>query len=181
LVEESFDGAKVVTPTFCKENPMSAENEVVLLAEDDENDIELLKRAFKQTHVENPLQIVRDGEEAIEYLKGEGKFSERQKYPLPTLVLLDLKMPRKDGFEVLRWIREQPSLKALRVLVLTTSSDIRDVTKAYKLGANSFLVKTLDIQDFGALVSQIKNCWLTMSRAPTVERPPGASGSGNEQ
>jgi CheY-like chemotaxis protein len=150
---------------------MSAENEVVLLAEDDENDIALFQRAFRETHVTNPLQIVRDGEEAIEYLKGEGKFSDRGKYPLPTLLLLDLKMPRKNGFEVLDWIRQQPSLQPLRVLVLTTSTDIRDVTKAYRLGANSFLVKSLDIQDFAALVSQIKNCWLTMSAAPTIERP----------
>lgn len=151
---------------------MNAENEVVLVAEDDENDVTLFQRAFKQAQITNPLQIVRDGEEAIEYLKGEGKFSDREKYPVPTLLLLDLKMPRKNGFEVLQWIREQPSLKALRVLVLTTSTDIRDVNTAYRLGANSFLVKSLDIQDFAALVSQIKNCWLSMSRAPTIERPP---------
>lgn len=155
---------------------MSAESEVVLLAEDDENDIALLERAFRQTDVKNALQVVRDGEEAIQYLKGEGNFGDRQKYPLPTLVLLDLKMPRKDGFEVLEWIRQQPSLKALRVLVVTTSNDIRDVTKAYRLGANSFLVKTLDIQDFAALVSQIKNYWLTASPAPKIERPGARAG-----
>jgi CheY-like chemotaxis protein len=155
---------------------MSSENEVVLLAEDDENDTALFKRAFKQVGIKNPLQIVRDGDEAIEYLKGEGRFSDRTKYPLPTLLLLDLKMPRTNGFQVLQWVRQQPTLKALRVLVLTTSTEIRDVNLAYELGANSFLVKSLDIQDFAALVSQIKNCWLSMSLAPRVERPPGTTG-----
>src|SRR5687768_4667513 len=106
---------------------MSSEKEVIMLAEDDENDIALFKRAFKQADIKNPLQIVRDGEEAIAYLAGEGKFADRAEYPLPALLLLDLKMPRKSGFQVLQWVRQHPTLKTLRVLVLTTSSDMRDV------------------------------------------------------
>jgi CheY-like chemotaxis protein len=148
---------------------MSSEMEVILLADDDENDIALFKRAFKQADIKNPLQIVRDGEEAIAYLAGEGTFADRNEFPLPTLLLLDLKMPRKNGFEVLQWVRQHPTLKTLRVLVLTVSSDIRDVNMAYKLGANSFIVKSLDVQNFLELVLQIKNCWLAMSRAPEIK------------
>jgi CheY-like chemotaxis protein len=148
---------------------MSSEKEVILLADDDANDIALFERAFKQADIKNPLQIVRDGEEAIAYLAGEGKFADRTQFPLPTLLLLDLKMPRKNGFEVLRWVRQHTTLKALRVLVLTVSSDIRDVNMAYELGANSFIVKSLDIQTFLELVSQIKHCWLSMSLAPKIE------------
>jgi CheY-like chemotaxis protein len=148
---------------------MSSARDTILLAEDDENDIALLKRAFKQANIKHPLQIVRDGEEAIEYLGGEGKFADRAQFPLPTVLLLDLKMPRKDGFQVLQWVRQHPNLRALRVLVLTTSSDIRDVNMAYQLGANSFLVKSLDIQNLLELVLQIKNGWLGMSLAPKIE------------
>lgn len=148
---------------------MSSEKEVILLAEDDENDIALFQRAFRQAQIKNPLQIVRDGEEAIAYLQGDGKFADRAQFPLPTLLLLDLKMPRKSGFQVLQWVRQHPTLKALRILVLTTSSDMRDVNMAYELGANSFIVKSLDIQTFLELVSQIKHCWLSTSLAPKIK------------
>src|SRR6266436_6531146 len=96
---------------------------LILLADDDENDIALIRRALSKADIRNPTKIVRDGEEAIAYLKGEGKFSNRAKYPLPTLMLLDLKMPRKNGFEVLDWSRRQPDLKALHIVVLTASRD----------------------------------------------------------
>jgi CheY-like chemotaxis protein len=97
---------------------------VILLAEDREDDVVLIRRAFRQAYVNNPLQVVQDGVEAISYLRGEGKYSNREEYPLPDLILLDLKMPRVDGFEVLKWIREQPSLATLRVVVLTSSEDL---------------------------------------------------------
>jgi CheY-like chemotaxis protein len=148
---------------------MTSEKDVILLADDDENDIALFERAFKQADIKNPLQIVRNGEEAIAYLAGEGKFADRARFPLPTLLLLDLRMPRKSGFQVLQWVRQHPTLRGLRILVLTVSSDIRDVNMAYELGANSFIVKSLDIQTFLELVSQIKHCWLSMSLAPKIE------------
>lgn len=150
---------------------MSHDGDLILLAEDDENDIALFQRAFRQAKISNPVHIVRDGEEAIAYLKGEGKFSDHSKYPLPTLFLLDLKMPRKNGFEVLQWLRQQPELKALRVVVLTTSTDWKDVNLAYELGANSFLVKSMDIQDFAELAAQVKHCWLAQSLAAKLKRP----------
>src|SRR6185436_19786504 len=100
---------------------------VILLAEDREDDVLLIRKAFERAHIPNPLYVVNDGEEVIAYLKGEGKFSNRAEYPLPDLVLLDLKMPRVNGFEVLAWIRQQPTLSSLRVLVLTSASEMRDV------------------------------------------------------
>jgi CheY-like chemotaxis protein len=141
---------------------------LILLAEDDENDIELFRRAFSQAQIRNPLQIVRDGDEAIAYLNGERKFSDRARYPLPALMLLDLNMPRKDGFEVLEWIRSQPELKILRVVVLTISRNVYDVTRAYRLGANSFFVKSLDAQTFSQLVESIHAYWLSAGLTPRI-------------
>lgn len=144
--------------------------DVILLAEDNEDHALLTRRAFKQAGLINPLFVVEDGEQAIAYLKGEGKFSNRSEYPLPTLLLLDLKMPHKNGFEVLDWLRRQPTLAALRVVVLTTSDQIHDVNRAYQLGANSFLTKPVDFRDFVQLSSAIKGYWLWLSRAPDVQR-----------
>jgi CheY-like chemotaxis protein len=111
-----------------------------LLVEDTEDDVLLIHRAFLKANILNPLQVVRSGEQAIEYLQGTGRFSNRAEFPLPSLVLLDLKMKGIDGFEVLRWIRQQPGLTRLRVVVLTASNAVTDVNLAYQLGANSFLV-----------------------------------------
>ena len=101
-----------------------------------------------------------------------GKQFNRAEFPLPALLVLDLKMPRMDGFEVLRWIREQPELKVLRVLVLTASADMRDVNLAYELGANSFLVKPLNFESFIQICKFVTNYWLHTDRAPAVTPPP---------
>ena len=153
-----------------------AEHAVILLAEDEEDYVLLIRNAFERANIPNPLHVVWNGQEAISYLKGDGKYSNREEYPLPDLLLLDLKMPRVNGFEVLKWIREQPGLAPLRVLVLTSSDQIRDVNEAYKLGANSFLVKPLDFQDFTQLSRLIQEFWLKASKAPEVHRPPRESG-----
>src|SRR5882757_2445361 len=113
-----------------------AEHAVILLAEDEKCCVLLIRRAFEQAHIPNPLHVVWNGQEAIAYLKGEGKYSNREEYPLPDLLLLDLKMPRVNGFAVLQWIRAQPGVAPLRVLVLASHDQIRDVNEAYKLGAN---------------------------------------------
>jgi len=148
------------------------EQDLILIAEDREDDVLLIKRSLQRAHVLNPLQIVRNGEETIAYLQGEGKFANRDEYPLPSLLLLDLKMPRTDGFETLRWIRQQPALKALRVIVLTSSEDIRDVNHAYQLGANSFLVKPMDFENFVEISKFLHNYWLRTDQAPAISRPP---------
>jgi len=145
---------------------------VILLAEDREDDIVLVRRAFAKAYVLNPLQIVRDGEELVAYLKGEGKYANRAEYPLPDLLLLDLKMPRMDGFQVLEWIRQQPGLSNLRVVVLTSSENMRDVNRAYQLGANSFMVKPLDFQNFVEMSRFLTGYWLRMSEAPGTSRSP---------
>jgi CheY-like chemotaxis protein len=145
---------------------------VILLAEDEEDYVLLIQHAFAQARIPNPLHVVWNGQEAIAYLKGEGKYANRDEYPLPDLFLLDLKMPRVNGFEVLSWLRAQPGLATLRVLVLTSSDELRDVNEAYRLGANSFLVKPLDFQDFTSLSRLVNDFWLQASRAPEVFRPP---------
>ncbi len=123
------------------------ETRPILLVEDREDDVFLVRRAFEKAYLLNPLQVVRNGEEAVAYLKGEGTYANRAGYPLPSLILLDLKLPGMDGFDVLRWIRREPNFGSLPVIVLTSSEQIRDVNRAYQLGANSFLVKPTDFEN----------------------------------
>ena len=148
------------------------EQPVVLIAEDSENDLLMLRRAFRQASILAPMQHVSDGEQVIAYLKGEGKFGRRDEFPLPDVLLLDLKMPRKNGFEVLEWLRTQPSLRELRVVVLTTSEELRDVNRAYALGAASFLTKPLNFVEFKDTIQAMYNYWMALNRRPRIERPP---------
>ncbi len=148
-----------------------SESAVFLLVEDNKDDVLLIRRAFEKGKVLNPLQVVYGGEEAIEYLSGSGKYANRAEFPLPTLVLLDIKMPRVDGFDVLKWIRLQPELSALRVVILTSSDEMRDVNTAYQLGANSFLVKPIDFERFVEISQALAGYWIWMDKAPEVARP----------
>jgi len=143
---------------------------VILLVEDREDDVFLIRKAFERAGLSNPVQVVRDGEQAISYLAGERKFSNRAEYPLPWLILLDLKMPRVDGFEVLRWIRKQPGFNRIVVIVLTSSEEIRDVNRAYQLGANSFMVKPLEFENAVQVSKLIQQYWLYHNRFPEAER-----------
>lgn len=131
-------------------------NGTILIAEDDENDVFLIRRAFHQAQFENPLHVVSNGEEAIAYLKGDEPFADREKYPTPSLVLLDLKMPRKNGFEVLSWIRQHPEFNALAVVVLTSSQESSDINQAYALGANSYLVKPANFLSLVDMINRLK-------------------------
>src|SRR6266481_4925142 len=144
----------------------------ILLAEDREDDIILIQRAFKEGGLRYPLMVVRDGEEAISYLSGVGRYSNRELYPVPALFLLDLTLPLTDGFEVLRWMRSRPELRDLPVVVLTASDKIRDVNQAYRLGAYSFLVKSLDFLDTIALAQSISQYWLKIKKRTSAELPP---------
>ena len=148
-----------------------SDNAVILIVEDREDDIILMRRAFEKASLINPIQIVRNGEEAVAYLGGEGKFANRAEYPLPSLVLLDLKLPGMDGFEVLSWIRRQEGICGLPVVVLTSSSQIRDVNRAYALGANSFFVKEFDFQGTVDLGKLLQTYWLKKSLTPQTSRP----------
>lgn len=146
------------------------EAQVFLLVEDNENDALLLSRAFSRSHLVNPLHVLKTGEEAIEYLQGTGRFSNRAEFPLPAVLLLDLHLPGISGFEVLRWIRSQRALAALRVIVLTSSSSIQDVNQAYRLGANSFLVKPMDLEHLCRMTEALEGYWIWMDRAPDLAR-----------
>jgi CheY-like chemotaxis protein len=135
----------------------------ILLAEDQEEDVILMQKAFQKAGIPNPLKIVRDGEEAINYLAGFGEFSDRTQYPLPVLMLLDLKMPGTDGFDVLAWIRTQPHLAMLRVVVLTTSDLTSDLQTAYELGACSFLTKPMGFIGSVEIARQMAKYWLQIN------------------
>lgn len=140
----------------------------ILLAEDDQNDVLLIKRAFSKSRIVNPIACVGNGEEAVAYLKGEGVYTDRRQYPLPFLLLLDLKLPRLSGHEVLKWLREQPLLKRLPVVVLTSSKQPADINRAYELGANSYLVKPVVFEEFAALMQQLQMYWLMLSEHPDI-------------
>ena len=145
-------------------------NATILLVEDDPNDVFLMKRALKATEIRNPLKIAGDGQEAIDYLSGDGKFGDREAFPLPSLVFLDLKLPYKSGFEVLQWIRSQPALDAVLVIVLTSSEEDRDIKETYRLGARSFLVKPPTQAMLFALMESMKDYWIIHNElAPPVE------------
>jgi CheY-like chemotaxis protein len=154
---------------------------VFLLVEDDENDIALIRRAFQKAKVLNPLIVAKGGKEAIAYLGGEGKYADRAAFPLPTLVLLDLKMPDVDGFEVLRWMRMQPALKELRVVVQTGSQSIADIHNACRMGANSFVMKPADFERFVEVSQALGGWWAWLQKAPEVGEPPGSTHPGGWQ
>ena len=121
--------------------------DVILLAEDSEDDELLFSYSWHRAHLEGSLRVVRDGDETIAYLQGEGPFADREKSPLPKVLILDLIMRKRTGWEVLQWIRSQPQFNYLQIVVLTGSSRAGDVQRAYKMGANSFLVKPCTQQD----------------------------------
>lgn len=142
----------------------------ILLVEDDVNDVFFMKRAMKLAGMLNPLQVASDGRKAIHYLSGTGEYSNRAEFPLPCLVLLDLKLPHVMGLDVLKWIRQQPELKTMIVLVLTSSKLPPDIRKAYVLGANSYLVKPSSPGELPEMVRMIKHYWLELNQsAPARE------------
>ena len=138
----------------------------VLIAEDDPSDIFLLKRAFSLAQVPATLHFVRDGQEAIDYLDGDAGYKDRSAHPLPDLLLLDLKMPKLNGFDVLHWLRRQPGLKRLLVAILTSSDQPEDINRAYDLGANSYLLKPHNSTQLSELVALVKRYWLDLNQQP---------------
>jgi CheY-like chemotaxis protein len=149
---------------------MTGEHTNILLAEDDDNDVMLLKMAFGKAGLASKLHRVKDGLEAIQYLKGDGSYADRESHPFPSLLMLDLKMPGKNGFEVLEWIRGQPAIKWLIVTVLTASKDHADIWRAYDLGANSYLVKPSTQAALERMSRTINEYWVEMNLAPPCPR-----------
>ncbi len=117
------------------------ETKTILLVEDDENDVFFMRRAIQKANLNLSMQVAMDGQSAIDYLDGNGDYSDRTKYPLPRAVFMDLKLPYVHGFEVLAWIRQKPSLRDLPVMILTSSPEDRDRQEAEKLGAQAYCVK----------------------------------------
>ena len=145
-------------------------NFTILLVEDDADDVLLIQRAFRKAKIANPIQAVRDGDEAVAYLSGAGPYGDRRQFPSPVLILLDLKLPRRSGFEVLEWLRGQPGLKRTPVVVLTSSKETADVNRAYELGANSYLLKPVTFEALQEMMRTISLYWLVFCEIPT---PPG--------
>jgi CheY-like chemotaxis protein len=160
---------------------LSMARSLILEIEDDPNDVYFLQYAFREAGITNAVQVVGSGEEGIDYLSGTGAFADRRKYPLPCLILLDLKLPRKSGLEVLEWIRAQPGLKSMVIIVFTSSQQPEDVQRAYELGVNSFVVKPMDLQRRLQFAQLLKAWWLDFNQfAPMFEiswaLPPAAGG-----
>ena len=141
-------------------------NKVILLAEDNPDDVKLTIRALKKSNILNEVVVAEDGVEALDYLFGTGKYAGRDTRVLPQLVLLDLKMPKMDGLEVLQRLRNDARTKLLPVVVLTTSSEDKDRIESYKLGANSYIRKPVDFDQFVDAVRQLGLYWLVLNEAP---------------
>jgi CheY-like chemotaxis protein len=135
----------------------------ILLVDDDENDLFLLKYAFNQAGVTHPLVELTNGQQALDYLFGNGAYTDRRQHPPPAFLLLDLKLPIKSGFEVLRELRDEPRFKRLVVIVLSASGQPHDVARAYDLGANSYIVKPSGIDDLRRLAERFRAWWLELN------------------
>jgi CheY-like chemotaxis protein len=144
---------------------MSNNLDSVLLVEDDPNDVVLIRRAFQQASFEPSLTVIQDGDAAITYLR---ELLENENQPLPELILLDLKLPRRSGLEVLEWLRQQPRLKRLLVVALTASRESSDVNHAYEVGINSYLVKPITFEELVDLVNLIDRYWLRLNEKPNT-------------
>jgi len=138
----------------------------ILLVEDNRMDIELTLDAFREARLKNTIQVVQNGQEALDYLLGNGKYGDRASFPMPRLDLLDMNLPGVDGFEVLRMIKSTPLLKRLPVIILTSSKEEGDRALSYDTGANSYLVKPVSFDGFLGVVREISNYWLSLNVAP---------------
>ncbi len=140
----------------------------VLLIEDNPNDVEMTLYAFEQYRLSNRIHVVRDGAEALDFIFGAGVYAGRNVEDVPRVILLDLKLPKVDGIEVLRRLKSDPRTRGIPVVVMTSSREERDVVETYKLGANSYIVKPLDFVKFTEAVRQVGLYWLLLNQ-PTAE------------
>jgi two-component system, response regulator len=149
---------------------MMAENNPIeiLLVEDNPNDVELALHAFKHNNLTNRIQVARDGAEALDYLFGRGEFAQRDVNDTPKVILLDLKLPKVDGLEVLRMVKADPRLRLIPVVVLTSSREERDIVESYKLGVNSYIVKPIDFQQFTEAIRVLGLYWLLLNQPPVA-------------
>jgi CheY-like chemotaxis protein len=146
---------------------MAPTNEVeILLVEDNPNDVELTLRALKKNNLTNKVHVVKDGAEALEYIFANGAYAHRKIEHHPRVILLDLKLPKVDGLEVLRQIKSDERTKVIPVVVLTSSKEERDLVESYKLGANSYIAKPVDFDSFVKAVAELGLYWLLLNQPP---------------
>ncbi len=146
------------------------EKKTILLVEDNPDDVELAKRAFLKNNIKTNIVVIRDGAETLKYLQAKSKFRDNDALVLPHLILLDLKMPKVHGLEVLKYIRENELTKYIPVVILTSSQDKKDLLAGYEMGANSYIVKPIDFLRFSEVVEQIAIYWLSLNELPLVKR-----------
>jgi CheY-like chemotaxis protein len=144
---------------------MTNEGLEVLLVEDDPDDLELTLNALHEARITNPIQIARDGEEALDYIFNRGSFANRET-TRPRVILLDLKLPKVDGLQVLRQIKADPHTKGIPVVILTSSGEERDLIEGYRLGANSYIQKPVDFAQFQSTIRELGYYWLVVNQAP---------------
>ena len=147
----------------------------ILIAEDDPNDVMLLELAIRKNGIDNPVHVVRDGEEAIEYLEGHGKYANRKQYPLPTVIISDVKMPRRNGLEVVEWVRQHPQCCIIPIVMLSGSRIEHDVISAYKLGANTYFTKPSTLDELTELIGLAYRYWTKCEHPPRSKPRPQAS------
>jgi CheY-like chemotaxis protein len=151
---------------------MEEANYTILLVEDDENDATLLRMAFEKNSIANPVQWVKDGLEAVSYLNGDGIYADRAKYPFPEVLLLDLKMPRMTGLELLKWISEHPEFKVIPTIIMTSSRQELDIESAYKLGANTYMTKPIAFDQLAQMVKLTHEYWAMSAKPKARQRKP---------
>ena len=149
---------------------MSVDSYPILLVEDSPDDALLIQRAFRKANLANPVQLAQDGEQAVAYLSGAPPFEDRARFPLPVFMLLDLKLPRRSGLEVLEWLRQRSDIKRLPVVVLTSSRETVDVNRAYDLGVNSYLTKPVGFEALLEMVKNVNLYWLVLNERPEIRR-----------
>ena len=147
---------------------MLTERKSILLVDDSQDDRFLFEHAWKEAGIRHPLRVVGGGRAALDYLSGSGAYADRTLHPLPSLVLLDIKMPDLSGLEVLERLRKDPALRVLPVLMMTASTLPSDVAESYRLGANGFFIKPSSVRELVELLSALKNCWLRFNEFPSL-------------
>lgn len=164
LGDENF----FIGTVFKNKNFMSKEQDTILLVEDNHKDVLLLQRALRKANILNPVQVVNDGDAAVMYLSGQESYGDRTRYPLPVLILLDLKLPRRSGIEVLMWLREQPKLKRLPVVVLTSSKEYTDINNVYDIGVNAYIVKPVAFNELVEIMMTLNLHWIIFNEKPQI-------------
>lgn len=150
--------------------PGRSTSDCILVVEDRDDDALFLKRSLRKAGITVPVKIVQDGALAVSYLQGDDPFSDRTKFPIPSVVMLDIQLPNKNGFEVLEWLRAQPQFKHLFVAMVTVTGKIDDITRAYRLGANSFLTKPCHAEDIRELAQNFPSHWSTQAARTRTQR-----------